>query len=138
MYLTPKELTGHLHANVIESITQGNECIVTDAIDAAIEEVRSYLKSRYDTDRVFAAEGTHRNALILEYTKVITVWNIIKLSNAETIYDMWEGRYDRAIKYLSGVAKGINTPSLPLLSDNKGDVRIRPVFGSNPKFHHSL
>lgn len=127
-----------MYAHIIREITEGDEQIVLQAIEAAVEEVRSYLRPRYDTDKIFAAEGKDRNALILEDTKVVTVWNIIKLSNAETIYEIWKERYDRVIKYLEGVAEGTRTPSLPLLMDEKGEVKIKSRFGSNPKFTHSL
>lgn len=138
MYLKPEELNGSMYAHILNEITGGDTQIILQAVEAAIEEVRSYLRTRYDTAKVFSAEGPERNALILENTKVVTVWNIIKLSNAETIYDMWKERYDRVISYLSKVADGSIAPDLPLLTNEKGDVVIRARFGSNPKFHHSL
>ena len=51
---------------------------------------------------------------------------------------IWKERYDRVIKYLEGVAAGTRTPSLPLLTDEKGEVRIKMRCGSNPKFRHSF
>ena len=128
MFLTPEELKSHMYAHIVEEITEGDEQIVLQAIEAAVE----------DTDRIFAAEGSERNALVLENTKIVTVWNLIKLSNVETIYEIWKERYDRVIKYLEGVAAGTRTPSLPLLTDEKGEVRIRMRCGSNPKFRHSF
>ena len=130
MYLTPEELKSHMYAHIVEEITEGDEQIVLQAI--------SYLRPRYDTDRIFAAEGSERNALVLENTKIVTVWNLIKLSNVETIYEIWKERYDRVIKYLEGVAAGTRTPSLPLLTDEKGEVRIKMRCGSNSKFRHSF
>ncbi len=127
-----------MYAHIIDEITEGDEQIVLQAIEAAVEEVRSYLRPRYDTEKVFGAEEASRNALILENTKVVAVWNVIKLSNAETIYEIWKERYDRVIKYLEGVAEGTRTPSLPLLTDEQGKVKIKARFGSNPKFSHSL
>lgn len=127
-----------MYVHIVEEITEGDEQIVLQAIEAAVEEVRSYLQPRYDTDRIFAAEGSERNALVLENTKIVTVWNLIKLSNVETIYEIWKERYDRVIKYLEGVAAGTRTPSLPLLTDEKGEVRIKMRCGSNPKFRHSF
>ena len=120
MYLTPEELKSHMYAHIVEEITEGDEQIVLQAIEAAVEEVRSYLR------------------LVLENTKIVTVWNLIKLSNVETIYEIWKERYDRVIKYLEGVAAGTRTPSLPLLTDEKGEVRIKMRCGSNPKFRHSF
>lgn len=138
MYLKAEELNGSMYAHIIDEITEGDTQIVLQAIEAAIEEVRSYLRVRYDVAKVFAAEGSARNALILENTKVITVWNIIKLSNAETIYEMWKERYDRVINYLVKVADGDAAPDLPLITNQQGNIVIKAKFGSNPKFNHSL
>lgn len=77
-----------MYAHIVNEITEGDTQIVLQAIDAAIEEVRSYLRTRYDTYLIFNAEGNDRNALILENTKVVAVWNIIRLSNAEIIYEI--------------------------------------------------
>ena len=52
MYLTPEELKSHMYAHIVEEITEGDEQIVLQAIEAAVEEVRSYLRPRYDTDRI--------------------------------------------------------------------------------------
>lgn len=138
MYLKAEELNGSMYAHIIDEITEGDTQIVLQAIEAAIEEVRSYLRVRYDVTKVFEAEGSARNALILENTKVITVWNIIKLSNAETIYEMWKERYDRVINYLVKVADGEAAPDLPLITNEQGNIVIKAKFGSNPKFNHSL
>lgn len=127
-----------MYSQVIEQITGGDRQVVVQAIEEAIEEVRSYLRPRYDTQKVFAAEGTKRNAQILGNTKVVAVWNLIKLSNAETIYEMWRDRYDRVVKYLVHVSNGGPAPDLPLLTDGNGNVKLKARFGSNPKFNHEL
>ncbi len=138
MYLTPEELNTSLYAHVVREITGGDAQIAAQAIEAAIEEVASYLGQRYDTDLIFGAEGTARSALILENTKVVAVWQIIKLSNAETIYEMWKERYDRVIDYLKLVAKGTIAPRLPLRTDEDGAITLKAKFGSNRKFNHEL
>lgn len=127
-----------MYAHVIEQITEGDDSVVEQAIDAAIEEAKSYLAQRYDIEKVFTTEGKGRNALVLENVKVIVIWRIITICNAETIYEMWKERYDRVIDYFKSVAKGVTTPSLPLIKDSQGNVTIQAKFGSNPKFNHEL
>lgn len=127
-----------MYAHVIEEITEGDDSIVEQAIDAAIEEARSYLAQRYDVAKIFSAEGKRRNAMVLENVKVIVIWRIITICNAETIYDMWKDRYDRVVDYFKNVAKGLITPALPPITDQQGNVSLQAKFGSNPKFHHSL
>lgn len=127
-----------MYAHVIDQITEGDDSIVEQAIDAAIEEAKSYLAQRYDVEKIFATEGRSRNALVLENVKVIVIWRIITICNAETIYEMWKERYDRVIDYFKSVAKGITTPSLPPIKDSDGNITIQAKFGSNPKFNHEL
>ena len=137
-YLTPEEIETSMYAHVIDEIVNDDRQIVVSAIEAAIDEAKSYLMQRYDVEKIFSADGSDRNALILENVKVITVWNIIKLSNAETIYDMWKERYDRVIDWFKQVAKGNATANLPLITDADGEVKLKIKFGSNDKFTHSF
>lgn len=138
MFLTSEELKTAMYAHVIDTITEGDDSITEQAIEAAIEEAASYLSGRYDTGRIFSAEGKERNAMILENVKVITVWCIITICNAETIYEMWKERYDRVIDYFTKVAKGTIAPNLPLLTDGEGNTSLKMRFGSHKKFNHEL
>ncbi|MBR1633047.1 MAG: DUF1320 family protein [Bacteroidales bacterium] len=138
MFLSADELKTTMYAHVIDEITEGDSSITGQAIEAAIEEARSYLSGRYDTERIFSAEGGQRNAMILENVKVIVIWRIITICNAETIYEMWKERYDRVIDYFTKVAKGTIAPNLPLLTDSEGEIQPKMRFGSHKKFNHEL
>ena len=127
-----------MYAHIIDEITEGDSSITEQAIDAAIEEARSYLSGRYDTDRIFSAEGRERNAMVLENVKVMVIWHIITICNAETIYEMWKDRYDRITAYFTKVAQGTLAPRLPLLSDSSGEASLKMRFGSHKKFNHEL
>lgn len=137
MYLSTEELKSAIYNDKIAYITEDDTSITEQAVAAAIEEVRSYLSTRYDAEAVFAAEGAERNALVLETVKVVAVWQIIKLCNSEMIYEQWRERYDRSIKFLVGVADGKITPSLPVIKRG-GQPSITSRFGSNTKFNHHL
>lgn len=122
-FLTPTELDTHLYGEVRTEIHRGQESILQAAIDAAIEEVKSYL-SAYDTVAAFAATGSNRNALLLLYTKDIAVWHYIQLANPNVEMELRQLRYENAIAWLSKVQKGQATPSLPYPTppvDTNGD-----------------
>ncbi len=138
MFITPEELNTSLYDHVISDITEGDSQIVQQSIDAAVLEVKSYLASRYNVAAIFSAQGDDRDALVVENTKVVAVWNLIKLSSSETIYDNWRERYDRVIAYLTQIADGRISPDLPLKTGTDGEVIIRSKFGSNPKFTHDV
>lgn len=137
MFLTPSELTNNLYGHVIDNITQNDPQVSEQAISAAIGEMKSYLAA-YDADTIFSATGSARNPLILENTKVVAIWNILKLSSAETLYDTWRERYDRVVDFMTKVAEGKITPDLPVRTGSDGEISIRMRMGSNPKFTHDV
>lgn len=122
---------------MIDNITQNDPQVSEQAISAAIGEMKSYLAA-YDADTIFSATGSARNPLILENTKVIAIWNILKLSSAETLYDTWRERYDRVVDFMTKVAEGKITPNLPVRTGSDGEISIRMRMGSNPKFTHDV
>ena len=137
MFLTPNELTNNIYGHIISNITQDDPQILEQAIAAAIDEMKSYLGA-YNTKLIFSAEGTDRNSLILENTKVIAVWNLVKLSSAETLYEVWKERYDRVIDYMTKVSELKVTPDLPIRTSDDGEVSIKIKMGSKTKFNHDV
>ena len=137
MFLTPNELTNNIYGHIISNITQDDPQILEQAIAAAIYEMKSYLGA-YNTKLIFSAEGTDRNSLILENTKVIAVWNLLKLSSAETLYEVWKERYDRVIDYMTKVSELKVTPDLPIRTSDDGEVSIKIKMGSKTKFNHDV
>jgi hypothetical protein len=94
------------------------------------------LAVRYDTAKIFDAEGAERNSMVLENVKVAAVWNLIKRFSAEMLYDVWKGRYDRVVDNLKLIAAGGMSPDLPLQTDKRGEVINTVRSGSHRKFEH--
>jgi hypothetical protein len=148
MFITPQELNTVADAYQVHELTNGNADITAMAISAGIEEAASYLRPNhktawrdgrilYDVDAIFNATGTNRNAAILECTKSIALWYLVRLCNADVIYEQVKERYDRAIAWLQKVADGNATLSLPLLSPPQDGTEKKPFrFGSRTKFNH--
>lgn len=160
MFLTSEELKSVIYRYQLEEIVEitqdddTNEDIIQMAIQAAVEEMKSYLnpnnqdrwidgRRRFDIVAIFEATGTARNALILELCKSIAIWYVCRLSNVDIIEEKIKERYDRAItwlekvtgvgKYADGPALNPDLPVLPL-GDTAEDVPFR--FGSRDKFNH--
>lgn len=133
MFLQKEELRSTVYAYQLDQITEEDDSIIDMGINAAIEEVKSYLtpnnkkdwrdgRPRYDATAIFAATGITRNALILELTKTIAEWWIIRLCNADIIHERVKERYDRAIDYFKQIASGkVTIAALPLLPANNND-----------------
>jgi len=133
MFIQEEELRSVAYNYQLEQIVENDATILQMAIEAATEEVRGYLSSRYDTTAAFAATGADRNPLLVEITKDIALWYIIRLSNVDILYEPVKERYDRAVQWLDRVARGTITPDLPAATDENGDY-IQPLrCGSMPK-----
>ena len=72
----------------------------------AIEEIAGYLRSRYDTGRVFSATGDNRNDIIVMYTCDIALYHLVSWLPNKMGREIRKERYDRAIKWLEEVQAG--------------------------------
>lgn len=133
MFIQEEELRSVAYNYQLEQIVENDATILQMAIEAATEEVRGYLSSRYDTTAAFAATGADRNPLLVEITKDIALWYIIRLSNVDIIYEPVKERYDRAVQWLDRVASGRITPNLPAATDDNGEYLQPMRYGSMPK-----
>ena len=150
MFLEKEELKSTVYAYQLEQITEDDNSIIDMGIEAGIEEARSYLtpnnkkiwsdgRPLYDAEVIFAATGAQRNALILELTKSLALWWIIRLCNADIIHEQVKERYDRSVEYLKKIGKGeVTIASLPLLPLNlETDTGALPFrMGGRQKFIH--
>lgn len=150
MFIQITELKTAIYAYQIAEITEADTDITLQAIAAAESEVRSYLlpnsrkdwqdgRPLYDAAATLAATGTERNPLLVEVTKNIAVWYLIRLCHVDMIYEQVKERYDRAIAWLQQLSRGDITLDLPLLpppADNEGAMPFRS--GSRPKFRHDI
>ena len=154
-YLTIEELKSAIYEYQMDEITEGDDAIAQAAIEAAIDEVKSYLtpnnqsgwedgRKLYDVKSIFEAEGANRNALILAHVKTIAKWWVILLSNPDIIYEQVKERYDRSIDYLTKVATGqVTISTLPTYQPEITDANGNPlpqkeiaIWGSRRKFNH--
>lgn len=147
MFLEIEELKSVMYQYQIQEITEADDDIVYMAISSATDEAKSYLRPNnkrewgdgrlmYDVDTIFNATGTNRNALLLEMTKNIAVWYIIRLCNVDMIFENVKDRYDRAIDWLKKVNKGDITLDLPTLTPEQQTGRQPFRFSSRKKFNH--
>lgn len=135
MFITQSELMSVIYDWQLDQITDDPE-IIDQAIMAAMEEAIGYLKSQYDTDKIFSTTGAERNVLLVEHIKSMAVWYLVRLSNADMIFERLKVYYDNAITWLSRISKKQIAPDLPLRTDDSGEVVSRIKMGSRAKFHH--
>lgn len=131
MYITKEELKSVAYSYQIDQIVEDDNSIIEMAILSAEEEIKSYLSNRYDIDSAFALTGNDRNALLVELTKDIALWQIVKLASVDMLYERAKERYDRAIAYLDKILNGHVSLNLQQAQDNHGNTIGSPIkFGN--------
>ena len=125
MYISPTEITTHLGVEQIEAISDGDETMLTAAIDAATQEAKSYLKA-YNIADELAKTGTERNTLLVIFIKDIAVWHFINICHVNTSLELRQDRYERAIAWLKSVQKGEVLPDLPSFEAADGEANNLP------------
>ncbi len=134
MFITADDLKSSIYEYQVEQITEGDEDITLRACNAAIDEVGSYLCSRYDIDTIFATTDDERNDLLVSLTVSVATFRLVELCNIDIIFEQSRQRYDRAVAYLKLLASGdADMPDLPKLET---DTDENPHCGSRRKFHH--
>ncbi len=137
MFLTPAELSTHLHDYQVEQISAGDTSIALSAISTAQAQVRSYLATRYDCDAIFAATGTNRDALVLHLVKSLAAYHLVRLANPDAIYERYRDDYRDAIDTLTRLSDGTSVADLPRIQTSSGQPAGTLQLQSTPKFGHS-
>lgn len=104
----------------------------------AIEEMASYLRPRYDLEAVFSATGEQRNPMVVMYAVDIALYHLSASMAQRLGSEVRKERYERAIKWLEGVAKGLLVPDLP--TPNSTSTNGKPAtfrYGTQKKLNHN-
>lgn len=128
-FLTADDYKTIIAADDLEVIQQSDEDIRIKAENQAIEEIKSFLRSRYDVDEIFAGET--RNEKIVQITCDLTVYTLLNSIPGRFVSDIRVKRRDDAIEWLKLVQKGMALPDLPLIDEEDSNNPIK--YGSNTK-----
>lgn len=116
--------------NLIE-ITEANADIIDTVETVAISEISSYLYNLYDTDAIFSATGTDRNAHIVQMCASIVLFYLyLRLPKAK-MPEARQEQYETIIKFLESVRDAKNALPLPKkIVESEPATQIR--WGSQP------
>ncbi|MCT4580828.1 MAG: DUF1320 domain-containing protein [Flavobacteriales bacterium] len=138
IFVTNGDIEVLIRADMLQHIIGTDSTLLNKAELAAIQKIRTYLKTRYDVNAVFAASGADRNELILIYTIDIMLYDLHSRINPRKIPDLRRTRYKEAMEWLKQVQQGELCAELPKAVNNNGqqigsdDIK----WGSNPKREH--
>lgn len=83
----------------------------------AIEEVSSYLRTRYDVGTAFSRTGDQRNGFLVMIVADVALYHLVSWLPKRIGFDIRETRYNQAIAWLKDVQSGKATPDLPTPTD---------------------
>lgn len=132
--ITTDSLNSVLYEYRADQIADHDDAVKQQAIDAAIIEVRSYLNGRFDCNAIFDSNAV--DPLIVRYTCIIAVRNLLILSSVDTSSDVFEDYYNGVIDWLKQAARGQINPELPSKPDGEttaGSI----VWGGNRRNNNS-
>ena len=135
MFLEEEDYRTVCSPRELEVLQQADTPTRQRAERVAMEEVASYLRTRYDIDRAYAAIGNERNAHLVQLCVSVTLhylvqWLPQKMASAHRIE-----QYERTIEWLRLAQAGKVTASLPLAGESgNGDGNNFPCMaGSMPR-----
>jgi phage gp36-like protein len=142
MFVTDDDYITLADAAALKIISQTSEDNRRKAERMGIEEITGYLSDRYNCSLVFSAQGDKRNPLVLMYTMDCALYHMCAWLPQKMGHEIRKERYDRALKWMEGVAKGLLNPTLPGKGDDgegniDEDLNSSLSWGSEPKNNNS-
>jgi len=123
-----------IHREILDALTREDDAIIEICEDRAIAEMRGYLSRRYDCDRIFSAEETERNQLILMMAMDISIYHVFCIHNPQKLSQTRKDRYERAMEWLKQVAnENISIDGAPALSEEDRRAKSTFLLKSNRK-----
>ena len=121
MFLTEDDYRVVCDEDELDILTRSEPETRQKAERVAMEEVASYLRPRYDTEKAFAAEGDKRNAMLVQVTVNIALYYLVHWLPQNLALDGRQELYDNAIAWLTRVSKGGSMPNLPTYTGEDGE-----------------
>lgn len=119
MFLTVEDYRSVCDDFEFEQITHSPETREA-AETAAMEQIASYLRSRYDIERAFAQRGECRNAMLVQCAVNIALWLMVHRLPQSMGHERRECLYNDAVKWLRDVQASKASPDLPLYISSDG------------------
>lgn len=138
MFIEEEDYRVVIGESAMKVVSQSSQEVRTNAELEAQEEVCGYLRPKYDTRSIYEAEGEARNRQIVMITADIALYHMVSAMPQKMGSEVRQERYERAIKWLEGVAKGAIVPDLPMAkSEDDGQPVGSFMVKSEPPLRHN-
>ena len=128
-FLNKQDFLSLIDQATLNLLTENNNALLSEAEGRAIEEMKGYLNTRYDTTEIFD-KNKAKNSLIVMYLCDIVLCHLHARISPDNIPELRQKRYENAKEWLQNAADGFISPLLPS-KKNKDKIPIR--YGNSLK-----
>lgn len=128
MFLTDEDYSVTSDELTTDVLTQSDTTTRLKAERVAMEEVSSYLRSRYDMEKAFAMTGDQRNGKLVQITVDIALYYLAHALAQNMGIESRENLYKSSIAWLKDVQIGKASPDLPTYTGSDGESDIKNPF----------
>ena len=133
-FLVKEDFKAVCDNQTLEVIGQSDDDNLARAEQYAMEEISSYLRSRYNISSAFAKRGAERNQHLVMITCDVALYHLVAWLPKRIGFEIRETRYKSAIAWLKDVQAGKATPDIPVNTDEAGEDVGTPIsYGGWPK-----
>lgn len=117
MFLKKEDLGKVIYGYKVDQLTDSNDFLIMNAIEAAENEIFRLLKSSKnrkwldgrlvcDANELLSQKGKNRHPILVKHAKAIAKWWLVELCNLEETYDKARRSYNASIDWLKRLASG--------------------------------
>ena len=133
IYIEDTDLASVIQERFLDDSTAniaGDDTILNDLEQKAIDYVISYLTGRYNTELIFATDAPLRNGVLRQIIAQIIVYRAVRRNAARKVPDDYVNMFNEATKMLERIQSGaMSLVSLPLITTSDGS--SAPVLSGN-------
>lgn len=120
MFLTIDDYKPVCSARELDVLQQSDTDTRQRAERVALEEVASYLRTRYDMQKAYAAADDDRNPHLVQICVNVTLFYLVQWLPQKMASGNRTTLYEYAIEWLKSVQKGAATADLPQYTNEDG------------------
>jgi len=120
MFITIQDYATVCDERELEVLQNADNTIRESAEKVALDEVASYLRTRYDVQKTYSQTGDERNAYLVQIVANIALYYLSKRLPQKMAGQKRAELYDQAIDWLKLVGSGKAMPDLPVATTPDG------------------
>ena len=137
IYITEEDIIANIQETMLQSSIEKNVDILDFLESQTIDEVKSYIGSRYDTTKIFG-EPIYKNGMLSRIIVCLVTYRAIRRNAARKVPDDYIEMKDWAYEVLGNIRDGIMPlPDVPQTVDPETGEKLS-LFGSNRKPEYFL